>query len=136
MLFFNEDGWLVCFDTPGDRLFLDRAEPSGRERLRCLSVLLGESRHFAHLHDDFGERQSAKLLACDSRLNGESESIHEFKESLVVARDEIAGSAGNRSGGVFQLCAVAERKASPVAPGYRPVIEADRKCGLVGTSRR
>jgi len=33
------------------------------------------------------------------------------------------------------MSALAERKASPVAPGCYLTIEADRKCGLVETSR-
>lgn len=120
MLSFNEGSRLVCFHTPGDRLSLDRAERSGRKKLWLLSVLLGESRHFAHLRDDFGKRQSARLFGCDSRLYGESESIYECEQSFVVPRDEIAGSAGNRPGGIFQIVRLGEEKGVASSAGILP----------------
>ncbi len=135
LLLFNEDGRYICFDTPGDRLSRDRAQCVGRKRLWLLNLLLGEPCHFTHLDDDIGERQSAQLLRCDSRLYRDAKHVHEFEEPFVVPRDVVAGYAGNGFGGVFHLSAAAERKASPLAPGDCPVIEADRKCGLVATSR-
>jgi hypothetical protein len=95
------------------------------------SIGLREPYHFTHFDDDLGERKSALLLCDYLRSYGSAKRIDERKEPFVVPGNEIIGRPIN---GVFHE-RPGGRKASPVAPGCCLAMEADRKCGLVGTSR-
>ena len=123
----------IGFETPGYRLSRYRTKYEGT-RLRITSRLLGAAYHFTHVDDNFGERQSAALFSSDPRSYGFPQRIYECGQACVIGRAELARKPSDATWGFFHE-RLGGREGVASSAGIPPRIEADRKCGLVGTSR-
>lgn len=124
----------IRFDTPGNCLPRDRAESPGRKALWALSILLRHPNHLTNQNDDLGEGEPTLLLGRYCGLYRKAKRTDESEQPLVLFGDETVGLPGIYNW-FFRGAPLAVRMASPEAPGYCLTMEADRTCGLVGTSR-
>jgi len=98
------------------------------------SRLFGEPYHFTHEYHDFGEGQSAALLRNDLRSYGQPQRIYECEEACVIGPAELVWKSGDSKWG-FCHERLGGRKGVASSAGILPRVQADRKCGLVVTSR-